>query len=115
MSADTARPPIGRAAGFADSRRLMPIGGEVPGEIGAIDRTLVLVANQAAALDGATRGGMWRTWKLEALVDAENEARAAFTRALASLPADRADLRALVEERRVGLEAFLARYPGRRG
>ncbi|HEY2513003.1 MAG TPA: hypothetical protein VGI39_19180 [Polyangiaceae bacterium] len=114
MSAETATPAFVRAAGFADSSGFMPIGGDVPGEVGAIDRALLLVAQQAAALDRATREGMWRTWKLEALADAEDEARAAFTRALASLPSDRADWRTLVEARRAGLEAFLMRYPPRR-
>jgi hypothetical protein len=100
-------------AGFADSRGLMPIGGEVPAEIAAIDRALLLVAKEASAVDLASHEGMWRTWKLEALVDAESSARAAITHALASLPRDRVDLRALVEGRRAGLDAFLARYPGR--
>jgi hypothetical protein len=56
----------------------------------------------------------WRTWKVEALVEAENDARDAIGHALASIPSERADLRALVERRRAGLDAFLARYPGRR-
>lgn len=114
MSAETVTERFMRAAGFADASGLMPIGGDVPGEVGAIDRALLLVARQAAALDLATHEGMWRTWKVEALVDAEDDARVAFARALASLPSDREDWRALVEARRVGLDAFLLRYPGRR-
>ena len=114
MSAESAPPGFLRAAGFADASGLMPIGGDVPGEVVAIDRALLLVARQAAALDLASREGMWRTWKVEALVDAENDARATFARALASLPSDRHDWRAMVEARRLGLEAFLQRYPGRR-
>ena len=114
MSADAATPEFARAAGFADATRIMPIGGDVPGEVGAIDRALLLVARQAAALDRATQEGMWRTWKLEALADAEEGARAAVAHALASLPNDRADWRALVEVRRAGLDAFLLRYPARR-
>ena len=97
---------------FADSRGLMPIGGDVPGEIEAIDRALLLVAKQADAVDLATREGMWRTWKLEALVDAEGDARDAIARALASVPSER--VRTLVEGRRAGLDTFLARYPDRR-
>lgn len=102
------------APGFADARCIMPIGGEAPGEVAAIDRALLIVAKQASAVDGAPREGMWRTWKLEALRDAEDEARAAIARALVSLADGGADVCALVERRRIGLDAFLARYPERR-
>jgi hypothetical protein len=114
VAAVTAEPTSSRAPGFADAGRLMPIGGVVPGDVAAIDRALLLVAKRASAVDGAPREGMWRTWKLAALSDAEDEARAAIGRALVSLGTGGADLLALVEERRAGLDAFLARYLGRR-
>jgi hypothetical protein len=99
---------------FADAHRLLPIGGERTAEIAVLDRALVVLAGKAVAVDRAGPEGMWRTWKLEALVDAENGARVAASLAMASIPADRAELRELVERRCAGIDAFLARYPNRR-
>ena len=104
-----------RAEGFADALRLLPIGGNVTAEIAALDRSLLLVAQRASAVDSAPDVGMWRTWKLQALVEAEVEARADASLALATIPHDRPDLRAVIELRSAGLDAFLARYPGRAG
>ena len=103
-----------RAEGFADALGLLPIGGDVTDEIAAFDRSLLHVAKQARAVDQAHHEGMWRTWKLQGVADAETDARAAAVLALSTIPVDRPELRALVEQRCAGLETFLARYPGRR-
>jgi hypothetical protein len=98
-------------AGFADASRLLPIGGEVTGEIATLDRTLVVVAARALAVDSAAREGMWRTWMVDALGDAAKEARAAAVAAFSSVPGDRPEMRTLIERRCAGLDAFLAKYP----
>jgi hypothetical protein len=102
-----------RTSGFADVGGLLPIGGEMTDEIDLLDKSLVLVAKHALAVDKAGSEGMWRTWMLDALVEAERVARAAAALALKRIPADRPELRAAVERRCDGLDAFLKRYPGR--
>jgi len=98
-------------AGFADAGRLLPIGGEVTGEIATLDRTLLLVAERGRAVDSAAREGMWRTWMVDALGDAAKQARQAAVAAFSSVPGDRPDMRTLIERRCAGLDAFLAKYP----
>jgi hypothetical protein len=112
MKSDNSR--TDRTESVTEALHVPPIEGESTAEIAAFDRSLHLVVKRARAVDGAHHEGMWRTWKLQGVADAEVDARAAASLALSTIPADRPELRALVEQRCAGLETFLARYPGRK-
>jgi hypothetical protein len=96
------------ATGFADPGRLLPIGGS-HAELASLDSLSVELVARARQVDAAHHEGMWRTWMLDALLDVEQRARAAAALALSVANVGDA-VRAAVEKRTAGLDAFMAKY-----